>query len=206
MKSYLSLIPISAKVHKRKNRMTQLCIFLAVFLVTGIFGMADMEVRSQRIRAIAEYGNWHISLRNIGEEEADLIALRPDVAEASWYNALHYRLSEDYTVDGKKACICGMEEIMLTDIMAEELTEGTFPKEDKEVLLLENAKAALHVKIGDTVKLRTPSGREASYRISGFAETTAMTARMDAIVLCLPPKAFGALYQQETRAADVEFV
>ncbi len=206
MKSYLSLIPISAKVHKRKNRMTQLCIFLAVFLVTGVFGMADMEVRSQRIRAVEEYGNWHISLRNIGEEEADLIALRPDVAEASWYNALNYRLSEDYTVDGKKACICGMEEIMLTDIMAEELTEGTFPKEDKEVLLLENAKAALHVKIGDTVKLRTPSGREASYRISGFAETTAMTARLDAIVLCLPTKAFGALYQQETRAADVDFV
>ena len=33
MKSYLSLIPISAKVRRRQNRMTILCIVLAVFLV-----------------------------------------------------------------------------------------------------------------------------------------------------------------------------
>ena len=32
MKSYLSLIPISAKVRRRQNRMTILCIVLAVFL------------------------------------------------------------------------------------------------------------------------------------------------------------------------------
>lgn len=33
MKSYLSLVPISAKVHKRQSRMTRICIILAVFLV-----------------------------------------------------------------------------------------------------------------------------------------------------------------------------
>lgn len=37
MKSYLSLIPISAKVHRRQSRMTRICIILAVFLVTSIF-------------------------------------------------------------------------------------------------------------------------------------------------------------------------
>ena len=35
MKSYLSLIPISAKVRKRQNRMTVLCIIISVFLVTA---------------------------------------------------------------------------------------------------------------------------------------------------------------------------
>lgn len=89
MKSYLSLIPISAKVHRKKNKMTRLCIFLAVFLVTGIFSMADMEVRSQKIRAVAEYGNWHIMLKNITEEEAGMIAMRPEVAASSWYNSLN---------------------------------------------------------------------------------------------------------------------
>ena len=39
MKSYLSLIPISAKVRRRQNRMTILCIVLAVFLVTAVFSM-----------------------------------------------------------------------------------------------------------------------------------------------------------------------
>lgn len=43
MKSYLSLIPAYARIHKKQNRMTLLCIVLAVFLVTSIFGMADME-------------------------------------------------------------------------------------------------------------------------------------------------------------------
>ena len=50
MKSYLSLIPISAKVRRRQNRMTLLCIIFAVFLVTGIFSMADMAVRMEQAR------------------------------------------------------------------------------------------------------------------------------------------------------------
>ena len=50
MKSYLSLIPISAKVRRRQNRMTLLCIIFAVFLVTGIFSMADMAVRMEQTR------------------------------------------------------------------------------------------------------------------------------------------------------------
>ena len=39
MKSYLSLIPISAKVHRRQNRMTLLCIVFAVFMVTAVFSI-----------------------------------------------------------------------------------------------------------------------------------------------------------------------
>ena len=31
MKSYLSLVPISAKVHKRQSRMTRICIILYFF-------------------------------------------------------------------------------------------------------------------------------------------------------------------------------
>lgn len=50
MKSYLSLIPISARVRRRQNRMTLLCIIFAVFLVTAVFGMADMAVRMEQNR------------------------------------------------------------------------------------------------------------------------------------------------------------
>ena len=39
MKHYLDLIAISAGRHKKQTRMTRLCIVLAVFLVTVIFGM-----------------------------------------------------------------------------------------------------------------------------------------------------------------------
>ena len=51
MKNYLDLIPILGKVHRRQSRMVRICIILSVFLVTVIFGMADMEIRSQNIQA-----------------------------------------------------------------------------------------------------------------------------------------------------------
>ena len=57
MKSYLSLIPISAKVHRRQNHMTLLCIIFAVFLVTAVFSMADMGVRMEATRLLNKHGS-----------------------------------------------------------------------------------------------------------------------------------------------------
>lgn len=56
MKSYLSLIPISAKVRRRQNRMTLLCIIFAVFLVTAVFSMAEMGVRMEETRLLEKHG------------------------------------------------------------------------------------------------------------------------------------------------------
>ena len=56
MKSYLSLIPISAKVHRRQNRMTRLCIVFAVFMVTAIFSMAEMGTRMEQARLAEKHG------------------------------------------------------------------------------------------------------------------------------------------------------
>ncbi len=55
MRSYLSLIPISAKVHKRQNRMTILCIIFSVFLVTAIFSMAEMGIRMEQARLLQKH-------------------------------------------------------------------------------------------------------------------------------------------------------
>ncbi|MEG1926489.1 MAG: FtsX-like permease family protein, partial [Ruthenibacterium sp.] len=63
MKSYLELIPISAKVHKRQNRMTLFCIIIAVFLVTAIFSMADMGVRMETARLLHKHGS--LALQNL---------------------------------------------------------------------------------------------------------------------------------------------
>ena len=65
MKSYLSLIPISAKVRRRQNRMTILCIVLAVFLVTAVFSMADMAIRMETANQLNKNGNWHIMVKDI---------------------------------------------------------------------------------------------------------------------------------------------
>ncbi len=56
MKSYLSLIPISAKVRRRQNRMTLLCIIFATFLVTAVFSMAEMAARMELERLSGKHG------------------------------------------------------------------------------------------------------------------------------------------------------
>ena len=45
MKHYLDLIPLSARIHSRQSRMTRICIILAVFLVSVMFGLADMYLQ-----------------------------------------------------------------------------------------------------------------------------------------------------------------
>lgn len=60
MKSYLSLIPISAKVHRRQNRMTLLCIVFAVFMVTSVFSMAEMGFRMEQTRLVGKHGSFTI--------------------------------------------------------------------------------------------------------------------------------------------------
>lgn len=60
MKSYLSLILISAKVRRRQNRMTLLCIVFAVFMVTAVFSMAEMGFRMEQTRLIGKHGNFSI--------------------------------------------------------------------------------------------------------------------------------------------------
>ena len=101
MKRYLDLVPISAKIHGKQSRMSVFCIVLAVFLVTTIFGMADMFIRSQILQAQQESGNWHIVIKNISNEEAAIIAARPDIDVLSPYGVLNYRGDLGYTLGGK---------------------------------------------------------------------------------------------------------
>ena len=67
MKSYLSLISISARVHRRQNRMTLLCIIFAVFLVTAIFSTAEMGARMEQTRLAQKHGS--MSFQQIFDSE-----------------------------------------------------------------------------------------------------------------------------------------
>ncbi|MCI8333015.1 MAG: ABC transporter permease [Lachnospiraceae bacterium] len=206
MKSYLSLIPAYAKVHKKQNRMTILCIILAVFLVTAIFGMADMEIRAQKVNAISQYGNWHIQIKDLSPEDAAVIAARPDVAFSSWYNVINYRLKEDYFIQGKRAAVCGMEPSML-DIMEYDLLDGCFPENDRQIVLTSNARETLGLSLGDTVTLQTPSGESAEFSISAFGMDNQSALKTDAVIAFLPLRAFQNLYQNiNSGSGDVDLV
>lgn len=118
MKSYLDLIPISAKVHQKQTRMTRLCIIISVLLITTIFSMADMFIQSQKEQAIQNDGAWHVMFENLDNEQISLISSRPDVKTASRYAATNYRLDKDFSINGTKTVICGFDETFLNYFQA----------------------------------------------------------------------------------------
>lgn len=168
MRSYLSLVPISAKVHKRQSRMTRICIILAVFLVTSIFSMADMWTDAETTAMRHNHGDWHIALQNVSEDEAEQIRKNSGVAVSSWYDEINTDAEQNYYIDGKNAVLYGTEESYITDIMKYP-TEGVYPQNENEVALSADAKELFSVKIGDEITLDTPMG-DVKYTISGFYE------------------------------------
>ena len=115
MKSYLSLIPISAKVRKRQNRMMILCIIISVLLVTTIFSAADMIIRGETVTMQAKHGNWHIQVNNISDEIAEEINNRPDVTAVGWSAVFNEDADQPYTIGERKATLYGTDETYLAD-------------------------------------------------------------------------------------------
>lgn len=166
MKSYLSLIPISAKVRKRQNRMMILCIIISVLLVTTIFSAADMIIRGETVTMQAKHGSWHIQVNNISDEIAEEINNRPDVTAVGWSAVFNEDADQPYTIGERKATLYGTDETYLAQL-ADGMEEGTFPQSDQEVVLSSNAKLALDVQLGDPVTVQTPAGN-VDFTISGF--------------------------------------
>ena len=179
MKNYLELVPLYTKAHRKQNRMAIFCIFLSVFLVATIFGMADMYIQSQLLKTKQEDGNWHIVLSRISDEEAALIAARPDVKVLSCYGVLNYQLDMGYKVADKDVVICGSDEAEVTDIYADTISEGSFPQKEDEVLVSGNVKKELGLTIGDQISIRDATGTEYPYTISGFADDLPMIMSKD---------------------------
>ena len=157
MKSYLSLIPISAKVHRRQNRMTLLCIIIAVFLVTAIFSMAQMWTDSGIEDMRQKHGDWHIVLQNIPEKAGDRIRQRSDILYSSWYEDLNTTGDEWNSIIGKNTVLYGEEESYMADIWKYP-AEGTYPRGEMEAALSADAKERWGIRIGDTIWRQTPGG------------------------------------------------
>ncbi|WP_087066717.1 ABC transporter permease [Intestinibacillus massiliensis] len=194
MKRYLDLVPVAARAHRRQNRMSVFCIVLSVLLVTAIFGMADMFLRSQKIQSYKTDGNWHANFQNISDTDAAMIAARPDVAAMSWYDAVNYKAEPTYSINGKTVAICGFDEDFLSDIYIDTaLTEGHFPTGGQEAVLTQNAKETLGLRLGDTVTVNMPEGRTLPLAVCGFADNTAMMLRYDCVGVFLSTGQFRAI-------------
>lgn len=168
MKSYLSLVPVSARVHKRQSRMTRLCIVLAVFLVTSVFSMADMWVRMEQASLANKHGDYHIILRDVQNDKAEQIRQHSDIAVFSEYGELNADTDKDYSIDGKNAVLYGIEKSYATDIMNFPC-EGSYPENDNEIALSIDAKELFGIRTGDKIALHTPAG-DLDFMVSAFYE------------------------------------
>lgn len=173
MKSYLSLIPISAGVRRKQSKKIILCIVLAVFLVTVIFSLAEAGLKMELNASVDKKGYWHICVKGIQEGDAREIAGRDDVAAASWYNVLNLdedlNMDKEYYMEGARTALCGIEDSFIGEIM-HYFSEGAHVGNGNEVILTENARELLGVETGDRITLNTPAG-DYDFVISGFRIT-----------------------------------
>ncbi len=199
MKHYLDLTAFFARQHKRQTRMTRLCIVLAVFLVTVIFGMADMEMRSQMIQAVKSDGSWHAGFV-ADERQGALIGARPEVEQIARYGVVNYRLQDGYRIEGVETAICGLDWNLLEMFPDVTILEGRFPEKPAAATLNETVKSRLGLQVGDLVSLAVPQGISRQYKITGITKDTILEAEHDAFGMLLTVEGYDALHTRETGA------
>lgn len=161
MNGYLGLVLEYAKVHKRKNRLTVICITISVMLVTAIFGMADMSLKAQLSDCIRRYGDWHIIINDISDDVAKQIEERDDIAVADWLGMV-----KDATYNGKELVVqsSGQE---LAEQMNLVLEEGKYPSSEEEAILDKPGLEQFGLSIGDTINVSYSNGLTKNYAITG---------------------------------------
>lgn len=189
MKNYLDLVPVSALVHRRQSRLTRFCIALSVFLISCIFSMADMQIRTLYTQTIQTDGAMHAMFRDLTDDQAAVIMARPDVTLASRYETLNYDVSPDYTVEEKPTVICGFDESMLELYPAAQIVEGRFPADPSQAVATESIRKQLGRKIGDSIVLKTPDG-PLTFTLCGFTGDTSLLTDQDAFGLFINTDAY----------------
>ncbi len=195
MKSYLNLIPIFAKVHQKQNRMTLTCIVLAVFLVTAVFSMADMAIRSQRLQVINSSGSWHVLVTGANAETQAMLKARPEVTSAGWYSFLGDK--GGFTVSGKPVQIAGLDKETFGDMFPIQMKQGSYPVKNTEVGLSENAMFSLGAGVGDTLTLVRPGTEPVQLIVSGIVEGTSSMMSRGTYVLVLSEEGFRRAVPEE---------
>ena len=195
MRSYLELIPQYEKVHRKKNRISVLCITLSVCLVMAIFSMADMAIRSQKNYFIKTNGEYHAALHDVEAETAELVSARVDVALSGWvYQGSTGMLS------GKAVSFVGANEETMESLTEMDMTAGAYPSLPDEALLNENAMGQLGLSIGDNVAVTVPDGSQKQYRITGTLADMGSMLKADICGMALCEEGFLAIADEN--AAD----
>ena len=191
MRRYLDLIPISAKIHRKQSRMTRICIILAVFLVTSMFGLADMYLQGEVVKRTQTSGNWHYMFTSLPADTAALVSVRPEVIASGWHNTLP--VDTGYTFDGQPIAVSGQEETVFEDIFLGTVTEGNYPNANNEIAISSSIKESCSLHIGDNFELALPDGSAVTFNVAGFVNNTDRLVSGSKQVIILTPDGLNAL-------------
>jgi putative ABC transport system permease protein len=171
MNSYLGLVKEYAKVHKKKNRLTVLCIAISVMLVTTVFSMADIGAEAQVRGYIQQNGNYHVTINGISDEVAEQIGGREEVKVSGWIGS-----AEGAVYQGKEMLVMGGGKEISAEMKLVAI-EGEFPQTDNEALLDRKGLELLGLSIGNTADIPFNGGQTRQYRITGvYGDFSALSA------------------------------
>ena len=198
MKSYLELIPISARVRKRQKRLTILCIVTAVFLVTTIFSVADMMLHTQMNRVADRDGSWQLEVTGITARQAAELAAQPDVVRVGAGTVFNEEAEADYRLNGKNVVLFGGDADFVNVNRAAPFA-GTYPQKENEVLLGKNAARVLGVGASDTVTLTLPDGTGKTLTVTGIGgiDESYYSGQYFLMDAYLPLEVFDALLKEQ---------
>ena len=204
MKHYLDLVPLSAKAHKRQNRMTILCIVIAVLLVTVIFSMADMFLRSETEQMNSKHGSWHLSLEDPTEAQRNSLRSQTGLLRSGMLETFNFDGdAAGYLVENKKAVLYGADESALQQFDGS-ITEGRFPQSAAEAMLTPNAADSIGAALGGTVTVHTPAG-DYTFTVCGIGTEDASyyESQTYLVGVYLTRETFEALLQANGTSADL---
>lgn len=161
MKSYLGLVSEYAKAHKKKNRLTVICIVVSVMLITAVFGMADMSIKAQVSEFIRQNGNFHAIITNITDDTAKQIDGCSDVEVSGWVGMT------DDTNYRKKELVVQSSSYEMAAQMNLEVTAGRYPIEADEALLDAQGLEQFGLTIGGPIEIMLSDGKMRRYIITG---------------------------------------
>ena len=98
-----------------------------MLLVTAVFSMADMALRTQKNYFIRTNGEYHISLTDIDEQTAELVKARIDVALCGWT----YQGSTG-AIGSKTVSYAGANEDTFSTLTEMDMENGLYPTQPDE--------------------------------------------------------------------------
>ena len=185
MNSYLAITPKYLSAHRKNTRLTVISVMIAVALVTTIFSMLDVFWTFEKQQVISDDGNYHITVRNVTEEEAASIASRIDVERAVRYCQL-----DDAALNGHSAVIATGDN-GLSDIFSEGLynrysiLQGAYPEGKNEIAVEAWAAENYGLNIGDAVAVSLDGVTE-QFQIIGICANLSSTQSEEVIGLLIP--------------------